>query len=77
MSGGQSLRTPAPRAMKELFVCTYVHRGRGLSLFLEKPSDALQRIPNLKRCKMLHQTCFTVSTSLPVKSTPVAVSESF
>lgn len=58
-------------------VYVYVHGGRRLCLFLEKPSDTLQRIPNLKQCKMLHQTCFTVLTLLPVKSTPVTVSETF
>lgn len=55
----------------------YVDGERSLCLFLEKASDAFQRIPNLKQCKMLHQTCFTVFMSLPVESTPVAVPESF
>lgn len=35
-------------------------------------SDALQRIPNLKSYKTLHQTCFTSSRLWLVKSTPSA-----
>lgn len=60
------------------FLCVCVCAWRTKVVFVSwKTSDTLQRIPNLKQCKMLHQTCFTVLTLLPVKSTPVTVSETF